>query len=147
LMPADREEARSVMSSLQDPGSPAIPNFVLDDIVRRSHEGPIGRLKQVSQEQFTLDGKLASMKTPADILWGQADKMLGMQYAERLQSELAASRLTVLPRCGHIPQRECPIAFTTKLADILQQVAPVAKPTTQSEALGIAGTIKDGTAK
>jgi abhydrolase domain-containing protein 6 len=147
LMPADREEARSVMSSLQDPGSPAIPNFVLDDIVRRSHAGPIGRLTQVSQEQFTLDGKLASMKTPADILWGQADRMLGMQYAERLQAELPASRLTVLPRCGHIPQRECPIALTAKLTDILQQAAPLAKPTMQTEALGTTGTIKDRPAK
>jgi abhydrolase domain-containing protein 6 len=134
LMPADREEARSVMSSLQDPGSPAIPNFVLDDIVRRSHAGPIGRLKQTSQEPFTLDGKLATIKTPVDILWGQADKMLGTQYAERLQSELVASRLTVLPRCGHIPQRECPISFSTKLSEILQQVAPAAKPTIQNGA-------------
>jgi abhydrolase domain-containing protein 6 len=143
LMPADREEARLVMSSLQDPGSPAIPNFVLDDIVRRSHAGPIGRLKQVSQEQFTLDGKLASMKTPADILWGQADKMLGIQYAEKLQAELAASRLTVLPRCGHIPQRECPITFTAKLAEVLQHAAPVAKPTLQTET---PRAIKDSTA-
>lgn len=134
LMPGNREEARSVMSSLQDPGSPAIPNFVLDDIVRRSHAGPIGRLKQTSQEQFTLDGKLATIKTPVDVLWGQADKMLGMQYAERLQAELAASRLTLLPRCGHIPQRECPGTLTTKLSEILLQVAPAAKPTIQNGA-------------
>jgi pimeloyl-ACP methyl ester carboxylesterase len=127
LMPANREEARTVMSSLQDPGSPTIPNFVLDDIVRRSHTGPIGRLVQASQEQFTLDGKLANMKTPADILWGQADKMLGEKYAERLQSELVAPRLTLLPRCGHIPQRECPIAFTSKLSEILKQKAPQLK--------------------
>jgi pimeloyl-ACP methyl ester carboxylesterase len=84
------------------------------------------------------------MKTPADILWGQADKMLGIQYAEKLQTEIAASRLTVLPRCGHIPQRECPITFTAKLADTLRQPTPLAKATLQSESMG---TVKAPTAK
>jgi pimeloyl-ACP methyl ester carboxylesterase len=53
--------------------------------------------------------------------------MLGEKYAERLQSELVAPRLTLLPRCGHIPQRECPIAFTSKLSEILKQKAPQLK--------------------
>ena len=127
LTPANREEARKVMSSLQDPGAPAIPNFVLDDIVRRSHAGPIGRLEEASQDQYVLDGKLDSVKIPVDILWGEADKMLGMQYAERLKRELPLSRITTLPRCGHIPQRECPLALTPKLTQLLAQPLPAAR--------------------
>lgn len=121
LMPADREEARKIMSSLQDPRSPAVPSFVLDDIVRRSHAGPIGRLVEVSQDPYVLDGKLESIKIPVDILWGESDRMLGMQYAERLKKELPFSRMTTLPRCGHVPQRECPLALTPKLTQLLAQ--------------------------
>lgn len=130
LKPADREEARKVMGALQDPGSPQIPDFVLDDIVRRSHSGPIGRLTQVSQDQFTLDDKLSTLKTPVDILWGQADRMMGTQYADRLMKDLPAARLTPLPRCGHIPQRECPILLTSTISKVLEKTPPLLKVTT-----------------
>ena len=105
---------------------PLPPDFVVDDIVRTSHAGPIGRLSSnpADMEQYLLDGHLQDAKTPTDVLWGEADRMLGINYAHRLEAELPAVRLTLLSRCGHAPTRECPIAFTAKLKDILKQAPP-----------------------
>lgn len=126
LTPATRDEAKRLLASLQDPAMPLPPDFVVDDIVRTSHAGPIGRLSSnpADMEQYLLDGHLQDAKTPTDVLWGEADRMLGINYAHRLEAELPAVRLTLLSRCGHAPTRECPIAFTAKLKDILKQAPP-----------------------
>src|SRR5512146_2464991 len=126
LTPSNREEARKLLQSIRDPFSPAAPNFVVDDVVRTARTGPIGRLSRnaADMEQYLLEGHLQDAKTPTDILWGEADRMLGMNYARRLESELPASRLTLLPRCGHAPTRECPVTLTAKLQDILKQAPP-----------------------
>jgi pimeloyl-ACP methyl ester carboxylesterase len=111
---------------MQDPGTPLVPDFVVDDIIRTSHAGPIGRLSSnpSDMEQYLLEGHLQDAKTPTDVLWGEADRMLGINYAHRLEAELPAVRLTLLSRCGHAPTRECPIAFTAKLKEILQEAPP-----------------------
>jgi pimeloyl-ACP methyl ester carboxylesterase len=127
LTPANREEARRLMRRLRDPGSPPIPGFVLDDVVREARRGPIGRLSQsvADMPQYLLDDHLKEFQVPVDILWGEADQLLGPDYATRLEEGLPAARLTLLPRCGHVPQRECPIAFTTKLVQLLKEPPPV----------------------
>ena len=126
LTPATREEAKRLLASLQDPAMPLPPDFVVDDIIRTASAGPIGRLSSnpADMQQYLLEGHLREAKTPTDVLWGEADRMLGINYAHRLGSELPAVRLTLLSRCGHAPTRECPIAFTAKLQDILKQSPP-----------------------
>lgn len=134
LNPANREEARRLMQLVRDPGSPPIPGFVLDDVVREAQQGPIGRLSQsaADMQQYLLDDRLKEFKVPVDILWGEADQLLGSAYAKRLEEGLPAARLTLLSRCGHVPQRECPVTFATKLAQLLKDPpsAPLGAPAT-----------------
>jgi len=136
LLPANREEARKLMNALMDPGSPFVPDFVLDDVIRRARQGPIGRLFATGAdlETFLLDGKLGEIKTPAEILWGESDKLIPLEYARRMQAELPAARLTTIPRCGHIPGRECPIAFQAALEKILSQPLPESRPAPEAPA-------------
>ncbi len=126
LTPASREEARKLINALMDPGSPAVPDFVLDDVIRTAHSGPISRLFATGAdlERFLLDGKLGEIKIPAEILWGESDKLIPLDYSRRMQAELPAARLTTIPRCGHIPGRECPIAFQSALEKLLSQPPP-----------------------
>ena len=136
LLPANREEARKLMNALMDPGSPVVPDFVLDDVIRKAHSGPIGRLFATGAdlEAFLLDGKLGEIRTPADLLWGESDKLIPLDYARRMESELPAARLTTIPRCGHIPGRECPIAFQAALEKILSQPPPEPRPAAEAGA-------------
>lgn len=126
LLPESREEARATMAAVRDPGSPPVPDWVLDDLVRRAGSGPLFRLLQdlEGMEAHLLDGHLGEIRTPVDLLWGESDRVVPPAYAERLAAGLPRARLTTLPRCGHLPQNECPRAFTEALREILAAPPP-----------------------
>lgn len=126
LTPNTREEARNLLAMLQDSGSPTPPDNVLDDIVRTSHEGAIGRLmlEYADMEQLLLENRLGEISTPVELLWGASDKFLDLDFARRLEAGLPASRLTTLPRCGHVALRECPAALTREMKRLLQEAPP-----------------------
>lgn len=127
LTPKTREEAAALMTQLRDASSEPIPGFVLDNVVREAHTGPLGRLAQTAREmgQYVLDGKLQEIKAPVDLLWGESDKLFSLAYARRMMAQLPASRLTTIPGCGHVPQQECPSRFGSALSDVLTMPPPL----------------------
>lgn len=129
LQPKTRAEADRTLQALRDPSAPLIPDFIVDDIIRRSQTGPIGRLAAEAKTMppYLLDGKLGGFDVPVDLLWGASDKLLSVDYAKRLAAQLPAARLTVIERCGHAPQVECSERFTDALLKILKD--PLPEPT------------------
>ncbi len=128
LMPADREQARRVMAALRDPSSPPLPDEVLDDIVARAGTGPIARmmLDLAGMMGYLLDGKLSEIETPVDLLWGESDGLMKVSYAEKMAAGLPRARITLIPKCGHIPMGECPERFSELLRGVLAQDPPAA---------------------
>lgn len=137
LQPKDRDEARKTVAALRDPSSPAVPGYVLDDIVRQAKVGPLGRLAETAGEMdhYVLDGKLSDFHIPVDIVWGESDRMLNLDYARRLQAQLPEARLVTIPGCGHVPPNECPATLARILGEILGGTATGPKP----EATAVAG--------
>ncbi len=122
IMPKDREEARRALDAVLDASTPRRPNFVLDDLVRVSNTGPISRLLAAGEEdmsKYLLDDKLTSFQLPVDLIWGASDRLVPLDYARKLQSQLPHSTLTVIERCGHGPQLERPQELTRVLLQIL----------------------------
>jgi len=122
IMPKDREEARRALDAVLDPSTPRRPNFVLDDLVRVSNTGPISRLLAAGAEdmsKYLLEDKLPSFPLPVDIIWGASDRLVPLDYAKKLQSQLPHCTLTVIERCGHAPQLERPRELTRVLLQIL----------------------------
>ena len=126
LMPENRAQADKLMQLLMGPATPPVPGFVLDDIVRWAHRGPVGRLAATAGEmaEYVLDGKLDRVRVPVDLVWGDADGLMDLDYAQRLLDGLPAARLTTVHGCGHVPQRECPDRFLKALTQALAQPAP-----------------------
>jgi len=126
LLVTTREQAAKVWDAILDPGSPRIPGFVLDDVVRQSQQGPIGRMIAAGDmKRFLMSEEdLRRFPVPVDLLWGESDRLVPLHYAQRMQAQLPAVRLTTVPRCGHAPQMECPVAFSAALEKILQQAPP-----------------------
>jgi len=127
LLPEDREAARRLMAALRDPSNPPTPDAVLDDLVRRVPTSQVTRMfkEEKDLESYLLqDERLAEIKTPVDILWGESDRYLGRGYADRLMAGLPNVRLTLIARCGHVPQVECPQSFAKKLKQVLALAAP-----------------------
>jgi len=129
LLPQSRAEASKLMDALTGPKTPPVPNWVLDDVVRQARIGPLARFARTAGEmgQYVLDGRLAEVTVPVDLLWGGADKLFDLDYARRMLDGLPAARLTVLPDCGHVPERECPNEFDDALIRLLDGPPPVPK--------------------
>jgi pimeloyl-ACP methyl ester carboxylesterase len=126
LMPKDREEARRTLDTVFY-SPPRRPNFVLDDLIRISNTGPISRLLGAGEEdisKYLLEDKLNNFQTPVHLIWGTADRLVPLDYAKKLQSQLPHCTLTVIERCGHAPQFERPHELTQVLLQLLTSVSP-----------------------
>jgi pimeloyl-ACP methyl ester carboxylesterase len=127
-LPATREEARKLFDAVLDRGSPRPPDFVLDDLVRESNNGPMGRIVAARDDYDRyLLASVQDITVPVDLLWGESDELVPLEYAKKMEAQLAAARLTTIPRCGHIPQQECPNTFAAALEKLLQQPSPERK--------------------
>ncbi len=129
LLPQNREEARQLMEALRDPSNPPTPIMMLDDLVRRVPGGQVERMFETQEdlESYLLDDRqLAEIATPVDVLWGESDRYMGREYPDRLVTGLPAARLTLIAKCGHLPQAECPDRFAEKLIEVLARPAPEA---------------------
>ena len=126
LLPKTREEAARLMAMLRDPAAPPLPDWLLDDLVRRAPTGPTARLTRdlPGLVAHLLVGRLGEVRTPVDLLWGASDQLMKLSYAERLALEFPLARLTQLDRCGHIPPLECAPAFVTALQTLLASPPP-----------------------
>ena len=117
LFPVTRDEARETMKALMGPATLPVPGFVLDDIIRHARVGPAGRLAQIFDEMdaYLLDGRLDEVVVPVELVWGDADGLLTLDYAQRLLDGLPRARLHTVHGCGHVPHRECPDKTTEAL--------------------------------
>jgi abhydrolase domain-containing protein 6 len=138
LMPADRQEARQAMAAIRDPSSPTFPDEVLDDIVARANKGPIRRMMMdlAGMMAYLLDGRLGEIETPVDLLWGESDGLMKLSYAEKMAAGLPRARITRIPKCGHIPQSECPERFDGQLREVLSSEPPAPAETRAAPAAG-----------
>jgi pimeloyl-ACP methyl ester carboxylesterase len=121
IFPTTREEARETMKALMGPASPDIPGYVLDDIVRRTAIGPAARFASTAAEwgPYLLDGRLHEVTVPVELVWGDADRLMTMGYAQALLEGLPRARLHPVESCGHVPHRECPLKFLEVLEGAL----------------------------
>jgi pimeloyl-ACP methyl ester carboxylesterase len=122
LQPKSRDEARKTMAALMSPHTPAMPAFVLDDLVRRAPSSPVARLMaqpESALKEFLIDNRLDTVRVPVTMIWGEDDGLLSIAYARRAAARLPDARVDTLPACGHMPQRECPGALLARLREAL----------------------------
>lgn len=130
FLPKNREESRRMWEAVVDSGTPRLPDLILDDVTRQFQRGPLARLVAAGdmEKYLMAETELATYPAPVDLLWGESDRLVPIEYARALQSGLPAVRLTTLARCGHVPQNECPRAFSSALQNILSQTPPPPRP-------------------
>lgn len=121
LLPRTRDEARRALAQLTRPDAPPVPDFVLDDLVRRAPTSPLARLLRSPVGEWSLDQRLHEVRVPVSLIWGDADRLLPLSYAERVRAALPVAQLTRLPECGHVPQRECPQRLLAALEAALRE--------------------------
>ena len=125
LLPKTRDEARRTMSVLLSPQSPPIPDFVLDDLVRRAATSPLARLMAQPESDLTpllIDDRLSDLRVPVTMIWGEDDRLLSLAYARSAAARIPGARLEILAACGHVPQRECPQPLLARIRESLARV-------------------------
>lgn len=127
MLPTTREEARATMARLRDAGSPALPDHVLDALVRRSRSGAFARFAATNPatgEWVLTEAQLATIQVPVRLIWGVSDGLMPLAYAERMRAALPDVELIPLERCGHVPQQEAPDRFLAALRQALGEASP-----------------------
>jgi pimeloyl-ACP methyl ester carboxylesterase len=134
VLPRTREEARATMKALLGPNTVLPPDFVLDDVVRQARVGPAARLAEglphvgPGLEAIVLNGRLTEVTVPVELVWGDADELFTIAYAQHLAEGLPNARLHPVKDCGHVPQRECPDRLLKALTAALAETPPPAAP-------------------
>jgi len=67
-----------------------------------------------------LSTRLAEIRQPTLIIWGQDDKTTTLEEAQDLNRGIKGSKLTILPRCDHFPHLEHPEKFSQIVTDFLK---------------------------
>ncbi len=62
----------------------------------------------MQEDDLLRAADLRQLPVPAALIWGLADRFLPQGSREFFQSNLPAAPTLLLPRCGHLPQRERP---------------------------------------
>lgn len=86
--------------------------------------------RQATIDRFALPfappqpDKLASIKTPTLILWGEQDKLLPVSGAKWFTSHIAGSKTIIYPGIGHLPMEEAADKSAADLANWLATLPP-----------------------
>ena len=80
--------------------------------VLRALVGPGG------QREVLVD-RLASLKIPTLVVWGEGDRVFPESHAREAVVRLREGSLALIPGCGHMPHVECPDRFLAALDGFL----------------------------
>jgi pimeloyl-ACP methyl ester carboxylesterase len=70
--------------------------------------------------------RLATVRQPTLVVWGERDRSYGWAQIEALWRGIPQASLAVLPNCAHALHLECPTLFRAVLADFLTAPARAA---------------------
>ncbi len=76
-------------------------------------------LLTLSSRESNLAERLDELTLPVLVITGDDDRVVPTEQSIRLASDLPNAQLSVLPRCGHVPQEECPEAVLQAIAEFL----------------------------
>ena len=68
-----------------------------------------------------IDRDAHSIKHATLIVWGELDPDVPLRNGQKLNQQIAGSRLIVFRNCGHLPQEEFPIGFTEAVSEFLRE--------------------------
>jgi triacylglycerol lipase len=81
-------------------------------------------LRNLQTGRERLDDRLADLKTPTLIIWGEQDAMIPAATARSFHRLIDGSRLEIIPECGHLPALEKPAELVRHVLGFLDREPP-----------------------
>ncbi len=69
---------------------------------------PVAAILRDIRPADALDGRLKDVAAATVVVWGTADRVLPVSFAERFARAIPRARVEAIAECGHLPQQECP---------------------------------------
>ncbi|MGZ6988366.1 MAG: alpha/beta fold hydrolase [Thermoanaerobaculia bacterium] len=124
FVPGSYEDARrllsaSVISRLL--GHPLVALAATLYKGRRKNRSQLMKLvaSMAAGEDAVKPRDLARISNETLVLWGDRDRIFPLAAGRRLARSLPNARLEILPRCGHVPPTERPVAFARRVIAFL----------------------------
>lgn len=102
------------------------PKHVDDALIEKLYEslqdrGFVRTLLRLARDTqaYSLGDRLAEIKIPTLLLWGENDQITPKAIAQTFQQKISDSRLVFLSECGHAPPLEQPERFTAEIEKFL----------------------------
>jgi pimeloyl-ACP methyl ester carboxylesterase len=92
------------------------PSKVTDDLIDRyqamqrragNRQALLDRLNGPADPP--LDARIAELRAPVLVMWGEADRWALLAHARRFEREIAGAELKIYPGVGHVPMEELPV--------------------------------------
>ena len=77
-------------------------------------------LATLAESREKLDGKLARLRAPTLLLWGEQDAVTPVAVAHAYERLIPGARLQIITECGHLPPLEKADQFSRALTDFLR---------------------------
>ena len=108
-------EAMKVFSARAYAHPRAVPERAWPSVIASIRARPTREILAALKLEDVLDSRLKDVKAETVILWGEADGVLPLGFAERSRRGIPGARLVMIPACGHLPQQECPESVSRAL--------------------------------
>ncbi len=82
-------------------------------VIQRSYDA------MVNGKDLT-DFRLPDLRTPTLVVWGSLDQLIPLAVGQQMHHEIPASKLAVIPGCGHLAPSECPVPVMKATSDFLK---------------------------
>lgn len=70
-----------------------------------------------------VDQRLKSLHMPVLVISGDDDRVVPTQQSVHLAEEIPNAELAIIPKCGHLPQEECPQKFLETIGNFLKRIS------------------------
>jgi pimeloyl-ACP methyl ester carboxylesterase len=104
-------------------------SFVTEELVDLAYEGHLRRqdgytidsvLENFKDKGEWLDDRIAELKVPTLILWGEQDAMIPVCISDVLHRLIKGSIREIIPLCGHLPALERPAEVIRHVANFVR---------------------------
>ena len=124
FVPGSFDESRRLLSTSVNSRALGHPLVALAASVykrrRRNRAQLLKLIASMAAGQDVVTKKdLARIRHETLVLWGDYDRIFPLATGKRLAAGLPNARLEILPRCGHVPPTERPVAFSRRVTAFL----------------------------
>jgi pimeloyl-ACP methyl ester carboxylesterase len=97
-----------------------LPDFIWRAAVSRMKASNTRQVLEAQTPEDYLDERLSALKRPTMVLWGEADRITPVSFGQKMRALIPGAVWREAPRCGHLPQKECPLEVTRAIGDLVR---------------------------